>query len=769
MRSTLILLFGICLSVLFITCTNPATEIENDYSIIPLPEKITKKTGQFLINAQTKILIKGTDSNLEKVANLAAEYILTQTGLTLATSKDSDSSPAITLELDESLSKEEGYQLSINPEQVSIKSQTAAGVFYGVQSLRQLVSKDEKSGKIYLPCGEINDAPRYGYRGIMLDVARHFFPVDFIKKYIDLLAYHKINRFHWHLTEDQGWRIEIKKYPKLTEISAFRKETIDGHYSDKPRKYDGKRHGGFYTQEEIKEIVAYAEERFITIIPEIEMPGHSQAAIAAYPELGCTGEPTEVSTNWGVHTNVYCPNEATFQFLEDVLTEVIELFPSKYIHIGGDECPKKNWEESQFCQDLIKKEGLKDEHELQSYFIKRMEKFLISKGRQLIGWDEILEGGLAPEATVMSWRGVKGGIEAAKQGHDVIMTPTSHCYFDYYQSKNADEPIAIGGYLPLEKVYNFEPVPDELTKEESKHILGAQGNVWTEYISTPEYAEYMTFPRACALAEVAWSQKDAKNYRDFSNRLDRHIARLRAMDVNVAYHLADTKIQIEAGDGQGVLVNLETEAPSTDIYFTLDGSQPNTTSTLFEEPFLINESGTLKTLAYLTSGSEGRINEQTFNMHLAAGKSIEIAKEPHKRYAAGGKGALINGVQASKERFNNKEWLGYSGENFEATIDLGKEMDLNAVKIQFYNGEGNWIYLPKSMEIFISNDGQDFKSAGKLSNFESDTNTLNAEILLIQTKAKFVKIMVERFGIIPEGAPGEGNEAWLFVGEIEIY
>jgi hexosaminidase len=364
-----------------------------------------------------------------------------------------------------------------------------------------------------------------------LDVSRHFFPVEFVKKFIDGLASYKMNRSHWHLTEDQGWRIEIKKYPRLTEIGAWRKETMVEKNFD-PYVGDGIPYGGFYTQDEVREIVAYAAERHVTVVPEIEMPGHSTAALAAYPELACTEGPFEVSTIWGVKDDIYCPSEKTFAFLEDVLTETMELFPSEYIHIGGDEVPKRRWEESELAQEVMRREGLADEHELQSYFIRRIEAFLLSHGRRLIGWDEILEGGLAPEATVMSWRGMEGGIEAARQGHDVIMTPTDHAYFDYYQGPAEEEPLAIGGYLPLEKVYELEPVPEELTEEEGKHILGAQGNVWTEYIKTADHAEYMTFPRLLAMAEVGWTPAERKDWDDFNRRVGSHVERLDARGFN---------------------------------------------------------------------------------------------------------------------------------------------------------------------------------------------------------------------------------------------
>jgi hexosaminidase len=444
------------------------------------------------------------------------------------------------MEIDSTVANAEGYTLNVSKRRIVIKARTAVGLFYAVQTLRQLlppaVEKDSVVNNITLevPCCEIKDEPRFGYRGMHLDVGRHMFPVEYIKRYIDMIALHKMNTFHWHLTEDQGWRIEIKKYPRLTEVGAFRAETLVGKAGKKPAVFDGKQYGGFYSQEEVKEIVRYAKSKFITIIPEIEMPGHSLAALASYPDLSCTGGPFKVGTKWGVADDVFCAGkEETFRFLEDVLTEVIDLFPGKYIHVGGDECPKTRWEKCSLCQKRIKVEGLKDEKELQSYFIKRMEKFIISKGKRLIGWDEILEGGLAPEATVMSWRGVAGGIDAAKQGHDVIMSPNSFVYLDYYQCEPADQPLAIGGYLPLEKVYSFDPQFPELSKEENKHILGLQGNVWTEYISTPQYMEYMAFPRAFAISEIGWTPSSKKDFEDFLARFA--VQRLRYDMIGINY------------------------------------------------------------------------------------------------------------------------------------------------------------------------------------------------------------------------------------------
>lgn len=491
---------------------------QSNLPIIPLPQKMEYQSGNFVLSSKTVIRSKDT-SSFE--ALFLKENIKNQTGLVLQILPEAPKAVSkINLVFDvegpaESNLKEV-YKLMVNNQSVTIKAEYNQGIFYGIQTFLQLIPSENKA-EIKIPCLEINDQPKFNWRGMHLDVCRHYFPITFIKKYIDYLAHYKMNTFHWHLTEDQGWRIEIKKYPKLTEVGAWRNGSMVGRYDD--QIFDDIKYGGFYTQEEIKEVVAYASQRHVTIIPEIEMPGHSLAALAAYPELSCTGGPFEVGKKWGVFDDVYCPKEETFTFLENVLSEVMALFPSEYIHIGGDECPKTRWKSCAHCQRLIKEKGLKDEHELQSYFIQRIEKFVNSKGRKIIGWDEILEGGLAPNAAVMSWRGTEGGIAAAKQKHYVVMTPGSHCYFDHYQGKPENEPLAIGGFTSLEKVYNFNPMPKELDLEEQKYILGAQANVWTEYILTPEQVEYMIMPRMSALAEVLWGTAKPENYLDFKTRL----------------------------------------------------------------------------------------------------------------------------------------------------------------------------------------------------------------------------------------------------------
>ena len=511
-------------------------------SIIPEPVSIAQNSGSFALNSKTAIVAAG---KLESIAHGLQNDLTQATGFELPV-QNRGKSNAIVLRTNRTLAKlgDEGYTLQVTPNGIEIDAYQPAGVFYGIQSLRQLLPVESyRKAKVEgvewsVPCVKIEDQPRFSWRGLHLDVGRHFMPKEFVLKFIDLLAIHKLNVLHLHLTEDQGWRIEIKKYPKLTSVGSWRKESMAGHYSE--NRYDGIPHGGYYTQDDIREIVRYAQDRFVNVMPEIEMPGHSQAAIAAYPELGNTDKQLEVGTHWGVYENVFNTNDATIHFLQDVLTEVLDLFPSKFIHVGGDEVPKTQWHASPEAQSKIKSLGLKDEHELQSWFIHQMDKFLAEKGRRLVGWDEILEGGLAPGATVMSWRGEQGGIAAAKAGHDVIMTPGDTTYFDHYQSRDHKaEGLAIGGFLPLEKVYGYEPVPKELNAEEAKHVLGAQGQLWTEYIPDPKRLEYMAYPRACALAEVLWTPAKTKDYSEFLKHLAVHVKRLGIMDVN--YRKLDKK------------------------------------------------------------------------------------------------------------------------------------------------------------------------------------------------------------------------------------
>ena len=523
-----------------VTAQGVAPDSPPAIAIVPQPESLTVARGEFKLSASTVIW---TDASSADIARRFAASLAPATGLTIPVRIGAAPVTGIVLTRDARLTRlgAEGYELTVTPRRLTIRGRERAGVFYGLQTVRQLlppeIFREAKVDSVAwtVPALRIVDRPRFTWRGAHLDVGRHFMPKEFVKKYIDLLALQKMNSFHWHLTEDQGWRLEIKKYPRLTEVGAWRTQTIVGHQpgSDSTTwQYDGQRHGGYYTQDDVREIVAYARDRFVNVVPEIEMPGHALAAIAAYPELGVTGQPADVGMRWGVYANILNADESTITFMQDVLTEVLSLFPSRFIHIGGDEADKALWKTSPRIQDRIRELGLKDEHELQSWFIHRIDSFLTAHGRRLVGWDEILEGGLAPGATVMSWRGTQGGIDAARAGHDVIITPTSHTYFDYYQSRNTTgEPLAIGGFLPLETVYAFDPVPAEMEPESRSRVLGAQGQLWTEYLPGPKQVEYMAFPRLTALAEVLWSPPERRNFSDFSVRLEEYLRRLAILDV----------------------------------------------------------------------------------------------------------------------------------------------------------------------------------------------------------------------------------------------
>ena len=736
-------------------------------SIIPIPNEQLITKGVFELSSDTKLTY---DESLKSVALFFKSYIENGRNIQLNTS----SKNTIHFKIDTAISNNEGYQLKITPSKILISANSKKGAFYAFQSLRQLLPADfekTKESKFAIQCLEIKDAPQFGYRGMHLDVGRHFFSVDFIKKYINLMSMLKMNTFHWHLTEDQGWRIEIKKYPKLQEIAAFRNETLIGHHNNLPHQFDGKKYGGFYTQEEIKDVVKYASERQITIIPEIEMPGHSQAAIAAYSELGCSGKQIEVATKWGVFNEVYCPKESTFKFLEDVIDEVVALFPGKYIHIGGDEAPKTNWKNCDYCQKLIRKEGLKDEHGLQSYFIARMEKYINSKGKQIIGWDEILEGGLAPNATVMSWRGTSGAIQAAKEGHDVILTPGSHCYFDHYQSDNENEPLAIGGFLPLEKVYSFNPIPKELTKEESKYVLGAQGNVWTEYMQTPEKLEYMAFPRAIALAEVVWSSSKNKNYSDFINRLAYFQKRLNLLNVNYANHLYEVKGEFKTSD-KNLTYELKSTSKTHKIYYSLNN---DALTALYKKPIILDRSIKIKAAVYNTQKKKlGNYFEEEINLHKAIGQKISLKVPPNEAYNAGGKQALINGISGNNKRYGDKEWLGFSGEDLEITIEFNKLTKIKSISTRFYNGNGQWIYAPKEIGLQLQLENGKVISSKKiierkdslLVDFRLNVSQFYPKDKILKTKK--LKITIPNYGIIPEGKQGAGHKAWTFIDEIIV-
>ena len=568
-------------------------------SVIPYPASATvDSTVRFIFGATPVVALSApANPELRALGTVAGDILREELGAqprvaTTAASASSSAAVTLTLASSDTSAGVESYRLDVTRRGVAITAPRPAGLFYGLQTLRALLEAERartsagtSAATVSLRGVHVADAPRFSYRGLHLDVGRHFMPVSFVKRYIDLMSRYKYNTFHWHLTEDQGWRIEIKKYPRLTQVGGCRKETQLGR-SRGAAVGDSIRYCGSYTQDEVRDVVAYAKSHYITVIPEIEMPGHSKAALTAYPELGCGPGPYEVRTTWGVDENIFCPKEETFTFLENVLTEVMALFPSTYIHIGGDEAPKTVWQASPIAQAVIKRENLKDEHELQSYFIRRMEKFLNAHGRQLIGWDEILEGGLAPKATVMSWRGINGGIAAARQNHDVVMTPTSHTYFDYVQGDRRFEPTWTGSYLPIETVYAFEPtVPDSLTAEQAKHIIGTQGQLWTEYMYNTRDVEYMAYPRALALAEVAWSPKSGRDFESFRRRLLPRLLGLDRIGVNYRFPSADNGLERNrVVTGDSIVVELRSALPEAEIRYTLDGSHPTAESALYTTP-----------------------------------------------------------------------------------------------------------------------------------------------------------------------------------------
>ncbi len=736
-------------------------------TILPQPNLQKINNDHFVLTSSSQIVY---DERLKESALFLIEFL--EQGANFRFSENYKTAD-IEFIFDASISETSGYHLTISSEKISVKASSEMGAFYAVQSLRQLLPEALENqtfteNKILIQAQHIEDVPQFAYRGMHLDVGRHFFPVAFIKKYIDMLALLKMNTFHWHLTEDQGWRIEIKKYPKLQEVAAWRDETLIGHYNDMPHQFDGKRYGGYYTQEEVKEIVAYASARHITVIPEIEMPGHSQAAIAAYPHLGCTGENPGVAKLWGVFEDIYCPKEETFAFLEDILDEVLELFPSEYIHIGGDEAPKTRWKNCESCQALIKKEGLKDEHELQSYFITRMEGYLNSKGRQIIGWDEILEGGLAPNATVMSWRGVEGAVAAAKQGHKVIMTPTSHCYFDYYQSENDTEPLAIGGFLPLEKVYHFNLIPEGLTAEESQFVLGAQGNLWTEYMKDEKQVEYMAFPRAIALSEVLWTSEELRNYGDFVKRLEHFQERMDALDINYANHLYEIKGEIQSNEN-GIFFQLKSESNSNPIFYATDGSEPNLLSYKYENAISVAEDLNIKAAVFDENEKQlSSIFEETIKMHKAVGKKIELSVEPSKVYSGSGAVGLINGIQGSDKRYGDKEWLGFWGDDLEILIDLGAETEINKISTRFYDAIGQWIYAPSIIEVAVLDSERNNLTKHNATLVDGRKNVKNLEVRVENLDARYIHINIKNYGTIPDGSQGAGHKAWLFIDEVFV-
>ena len=598
----------------------------------------------------------------------------------------------------------EGYQLDVTPGGIDLRAGSPDGLFYGMQTLRQLYAGGE------VPCVSIRDNPRFGYRGLHLDVSRHFFSKEEVMKLLDVMSFYKLNTLHMHLTDAGGWRIEIDKYPKLTSETAFRTESDwRKWWAGRDRKYlpEGTpgAYGGYYTKEDIREIVKHAASKHINIIPEIEFPGHSEEVLMAYPELSCSGKPYQ--------NGDFCiGNEKSFTFMEDVLAEVIDLFPSEYIHVGGDEAGKSAWKKCPKCQALMKKNGMKSVDELQSYMIHRAEEFLNSKDRRLIGWDEILEGGLAPEATVMSWRGEDGGIKAARMGHDVVMTPGNYMYLDFYQADPKTQPYAIGGYTPIKKVYSYNPVPaDSLTAEECQHILGVQANTWTEYIQTPEYLEYMMFPRALAVAEIGWTPQELRTWEDFKPRMNAHISKLQGMGIRT-FTLSDeleVTMQVDTA-GRKIEVILDAEKYPAEIRYTTDGSVPAASSALYAGPITVQDSAHIKAAIFRDGVLQGTPTEKKVDYHRAINKPIHYNSKLYEGYMAGGTNALLDGYRGGLTYLDGR-WQGYL-DDLDCVIDMEEETDIHKVSIRFMQLIGPGVFQPGQVELLTSEDGENFISRG---------------------------------------------------------
>ncbi len=777
----LFLLFGICFlfSSLF-------AQQNAELNIVPKPNSIQLFKDEFVLSNNTFIV---TLDDIPKDDEAFFIYeckkrfgIKPIHGLSYNLEKPS----VIRVTIDMSTSKTNGgYSLYVSPKLISITGYGNDGIFNALQSLLQLASKENDS-LLTVPCCLIEDAPKFEWRGMHLDVSRHFFTKEEVKKYLDLLAFHKMNVFHWHLTDDQGWRIEIKKYPLLTEVGSKRDQTMVGK-DFAAMSGDGKPVGGFYTQQDVQEILGYAANRHITVVPEIEMPGHSQAALAAYPQFSCSEKKGDVLTKWGVSENVFCTKDSTLNFLKDILSEVMDLFPSQYIHIGGDEVPKTAWKACSRCQQRMKNLHLKDENELQSWFIKQIDSFITSKGRNTIGWDEILEGGLAPNAAVMSWRGDEGGIAAAKQKHKVVMCPGAYCYFDHYQSSPLTQPLAIGGYLTVQKVYAFNPIPDSLKGDERKMILGGQGNLWTEYIPDFDKLTFMALPRMSAMAEALWTNEENKNWASFQQRLLHVFKYWETQKINFSKALFDVESKITPIDG-GVEVSLQSAFQEGKIkYSTCDSCRFKT----YSEPLKLTKS--VKLLAFYENkdwNMKSDLWKQKFIIHKATGKKIEFKNQPAEAYNTGGAGTLVDGIKGVTPWYG-KEWLGFSGTDCEALIDLGTEKAISKIKIGLLNAEPSWIYLPDSVFITCSLDGEiyipfftqhllqteDEKKAERQEwtyvpdthqNEHCLTDAAGTKISAIGFAARYLKIKIKNKGIIPQGKNGAGEKAWLFVDEIEV-
>lgn len=748
-------------------------EVTANYNVIPQPQSVEMSQGSgFTLSSSTLIAYPAGNEGLKNDAELLAGYIKQMTGHDLKLTESQPTSNAILLSDNLGGENKEAYELTVTPELISINGASDAGTFYGIQTLRKAIPEAGENNVVF-PAVKIADSPRFAYRGAHFDVSRHFFPTDSVKSFIDMIALHNINTMHWHLTDDQGWRVEIKSRPLLTELGSKREGTVIGHNSG---VYDSIPYGGYYTQDEIREILKYAEDRHVTIIPEIDLPGHMLGALKAYPELGCTGGPYEVWQIWGVSEDVLCAgNDSTYKFIDDVLGEIVELFPSEYIHVGGDECPKVRWEKCPKCQAKIAELGIKadshgtKEEKLQSHVIHHASDFLSSKGRKMIGWDETLEGGLAPGAVVMSWRGEAGGIEAAKRGHDVIMTPNSYMYFDYYQTLDrANEPDAIGGYLPVERVYSYEPIPADLNEEEGKHIIGVQANLWTEYMPTYSQVEYMELPRMAALSEVQWSNAP-KNYKAFASRVPQMINHYNANGYNYAKHMFNVAGTITPDPENHTVVLELTTVDDAPIYYTLDGTEPSEASPLYDKPVTIDKSAVIKAMAKRSTGNS-RIYVDSVSFNKATSHNVQLLSAPHPNYKAK-EGVTLTDGKYGQDGFNNGAWVGFVGDDMVAVVDLDKAETVSEVAVRTCVSTGDWIFDARGMAVAVSQDGKTYTQVASedYPALVAHTNGIFSHALKFSpVEARYVKVTVKSEREMPKWHGGAGKPGFIFVDEIAI-
>lgn len=742
------------------------------YDIVPLPRQIQAVNGTpFVIDAATVIAYDQDAPQLGNNACFLAEYIHKQFGIRPEVHEGISGRENTIILKSGSSDCDEGYNIKVTPDSVVIAGRSPAGCFYGIQTLRKsLASQNQRA----LPPVEISDSPRFGYRGAHLDVARHFFTVDEVKGFIDILALHNVNKFHWHLTDDQGWRLPLRKYPELTEKGSVRPGTCIGKDFD---SNDGIEYGGCYTREEVEDIIRHAADRYIEVIPEIDLPGHMLAALKAYPELGCTGGPYELWTRWGVADEVLCAgNDKTLDFIDSVLEEVCDLFPSSYVHVGGDECPKVRWKECPKCQAKIKELGLdvkepgKAEEKLQSYIMRHAAQTLKGKGKKMIGWDEILEGGAPEDAVIMSWRGEAGGVAAASSGHHVVMVPVDYCYLDYYQSLDAEEPLAIGGFVSLEKVYSYEPLAPKLPASDADRIIGTQANLWTEYITTMKHAQYMELPRLAAMSEVQWCGKDGKDYDAFLKRLPGLIRIYDAEGYNYSDHFLDIRANLSPDRDEKKLTLSLSTSDDSEIRFTLDGSEVLPTSQLYSNPLCLDTSTTVKG-AVFRNGVKGREYCDSVTFSKSTFANVKLPRVPHPKYTYEGARVLTDGIYG-KMSFSSGEWLGFEGGTVYVNVDLKIPQEISSVEIGNFISTPDWIFDAREISVEASLDGMEYHQIASIAlpRFVADRRGIERHKLSFpEIKARYVRLREECENVIPDFHDGKGKPAFVFIDEISIH